>query len=254
MIIKRPTDQGEPARGPARNLAAALLLTLAVSGCSSSGKPALSVKQEVRPALASIDDLDAAALARLAKATEASGGDAADPALLYRRLAAREPSAPAPRVALGRLLLKRNDIDGAETAFREALALAPKDVDAQVGAAQILLARKRAGEALAAFEAALASEPDNVRALNGQGLALDQLGRRGEAQASYRRALAIEPRNGAVRNNLGLSLALAGQRKEALAILEPLAREPDALPRYRATLAHARGVGSTYAAETSGIE
>lgn len=210
-------------------------------------QPALSVRQETLPPLANIDDLDPDALARLAKATEKNGGDAVDPAVLYRRLATRVPSDPAPRVELGRLLLKRNNIDGADAAFHEALKLAPGDTDAKVGVAQVLLARHHSDDALIAFHAVLASDPDEVRSLNGQGLAYDQLGRRDEAQASYRRALTIDPKNGTVRNNLGLSLALAGHRKEALAILEPLANEQDALPLYRATLAQARGVTSARA-------
>ncbi|WBL81373.1 tetratricopeptide repeat protein [Bradyrhizobium xenonodulans] len=198
---------------------AVFALSLSASGCMlSDDRASLSLQPEVRPALADIDDLDSAALARLAKATAENGGDAVDPVILYRQLSARMPSDPAPRVELGRLLLKRKDIDGADAAFQEALALAPNSVDTRVGSAQILLARHRSDEALRAFEAVLADQPDNVRALNGRGLALDQLGRRDEAQVSYRRALALDPENGVARNNLGLSLALSGNRRDVQAV------------------------------------
>jgi Flp pilus assembly protein TadD len=227
-----------------RATVAMLALALSVSGCMLTDQSALSLQPEVRAPLADIEDLDSAALARLAKATEKNGGNAVDPVMLYRQLAARRPSEPAPRVELGRLLLKHNDIDGADTAFQDALALAPQNVDAQVGAAQVLLARRRSNDALSAFQTVLAEEPDNVRALNGQGLAFDQLGRRDEAQTSYRRALAIDPKNGAVRNNLGLSLALAGHRKEARAFLEPRGSERAAVPVLQTASPEAQGVRS----------
>jgi Flp pilus assembly protein TadD len=207
---------------------AIFVLALPASGCMLTDQAALSLQPEARPPLAGVDELDSAALTRLARATAQNGGDAVDPVILYRQLAARAPSDPTPRIELGRLLLKRKDIDGADAAFREALALAPNNVDAEVGAAQILLARRRSNDALAAFEAVLTDAPDNVRALNGRGLALDQLERRDEAQASYRRALTIDPDNAVARNNLGVSLTLAGHRKEARAILEP--RESERTP------------------------
>ncbi|MDI4231942.1 tetratricopeptide repeat protein [Bradyrhizobium sp. Arg237L] len=202
-------------------VAAIFVLALPASGCMLTDQAALPLQPEVRPPLADVKDLDSAALNRLAKATAQNGGDAVDPVILYRQLAARAPSDPAPRIELGRLLIKRNDIDGADAAFREALALAPNNVDAHVGAAQVLLARRQSDDALAGFETVLADAPDNVRALNGRGLALDQLGRRDEAQASYRHALTIDPDNAVARNNLGVSLTLVGRRKEARAILEP---------------------------------
>ncbi len=208
-------------RRPAWPVVAIFMLALPASGCMLTDQAALSLQPEVRPPLAGVEDLDSAALTRLAKATAQNGGDAVDPVILYRQLAARAPSDPAPRIELGRLLIKRNDIDAADIAFQEALALAPNNVDAHVGAAQILLARRQSNDALTAFETVLADAPDKVRALNGRGLALDQLGRHDEAQASYRRALTIDPDNAVARNNLGVSLALAGHRKEARAILEP---------------------------------
>jgi Flp pilus assembly protein TadD len=233
-------------RRPVRALAAAIL-AMSASGCMLTDQASLSLKPESRPPLADIDELDSAALTRLAKVTAQNGGDAVDPVVLYRQLAARLPSDPAPRVELGRLLLKRNDIDGADAAFQEALALAPNSVDAQVGATQILLARRRSNEALTAFQAVLVDAPDNVRALNGQGLALDQLGRRDEAQASYRRALAIEPTNSAVRNNLGLSLTLAGHRKEAQAILDARGSERSSAPPSHAASIQTQGSRSARA-------
>jgi Flp pilus assembly protein TadD len=242
MTMKQPTGRHVPELGRSvRAVAVIFVLASLASGCMLADQSALSLQPEVRPALADIDDLDSDALARLAKATAQNGGEAADPVMLYRQLVARLPSDPAPRIELGRLLLKRGDIDGADAAFQDAVALAPKNVDAQVGTAQILLARRRSSDALAAFQTVLGDEPDNVRALNGQGLALDQLGRRDEAQASYRRALAVDPKNAAVRNNLGLSLTLAGHRKEARAVLDPPASERSAAPPVQATPVQIQG-------------
>jgi Flp pilus assembly protein TadD len=237
MTMKQqPARRQGPERG--RSVRAVVVIFMQASlasGCMLADQSALSLQPEVRPALADIDDLDSDALARLAKATEQNGGEAVDPVMLYRQLATRLPSDPAPRVELGRLLLKRGDVDGADAAFQDAVALAPKNVDAQVGTAQVLLARRQSNDALAAFQAVLGDAPDNVRALNGRGLAFDQLGRRDEAQASYRRALAVDPKNAAVRNNLVLSLTLAGHRKEARAVLDPPTSERSAAPPARAT-------------------
>lgn len=225
-MIMKPTDSFEVRRGgPPLRALSILVLAISASGCMLTDQPSLSLQPEARPALADIDEMDPATLARLAKATAQGGGDAVDPVSLYRQLATRLRSDPAPRIELGRLLLKRNDVDGADAAFQEALALAPNSVDSRVGVAQIMLARRQSGEALTAFQAVLADAPDNVRALNGQGLALDQLGRRDEAQASYRQALAIDPTSRTVRHNLGLSLTLAGHRKEAQAVLQAGATE-----------------------------
>lgn len=183
---------------------AAPLLALGVSACA--GAQLGTVAGSSDPPTASAD-LDSAALTRLAQAAE-SNGNALNTANIYRRIAERQPSAAQPRIDLGRALLRSGDFDGADAAFRQALVIAPANVDGQVGLAQVLLARQQHAEALAAFGAILERHPQNVKALNGCGIALDAAGRHQEAQENYNRALAVAPDDRAARNNLALSKTL----------------------------------------------
>jgi Flp pilus assembly protein TadD len=224
----------------ARHAGSVMASLILLTGCTTTQtSSSLSIEEETRPTTVSASDLDMAALGRVARVAESSGGDIIDPAQVYRRIAERQPSAPEPRVELGRLFLRRGDLDAAERSFQEALSLAPRHVDAQIGAGQVLLARSRAHDAADAFRLILENDPANIKALNGSGLALDHLRRHDEAQIFYRRALQIDPEDRTVRNNFGLSLALSGRREEAVAVLRKLVSEPDALPRYRENLAYA---------------
>jgi Flp pilus assembly protein TadD len=181
--------------------------------------------------------VDTAGLKRIAKATE--DNETIDAASLYRRIIEREPSDAEPRIRLGQVLLRRGDVDGAEAAFRDATKLSPDSVDAQIGSAQVLLARNRFMDASVVLSTVLKGDKSNVRGLGSMGLAMDGLGRPGEAQSYYRQALQVDPGNTVVRNNLGLSLARSGQHDQAIEVLQKLADEPGAAPRYRENLARA---------------
>jgi Flp pilus assembly protein TadD len=183
-------------------LLAALLLALSTGACMVTGRDGVAGSSDSASA-----DLDTAALTRLAQTAE-SNGSALNAANIYRRIAERQPSAVQPRIDLGRALMRNGDLDGAEAAFREALAIGPGNVDGQVGLAQVSLARQQHAEALAAFGAILERHPQNVKALNGAGIALDAVGRHREAQEHYNRALAVAPDDRAARNNLTLSKTL----------------------------------------------
>ncbi|WP_051379304.1 tetratricopeptide repeat protein [Bradyrhizobium murdochi] len=182
------------------------LLALGVSACAGAGAQLGTVAGSSEPP-ASSANLDTAALTRLAQAAESSG-NALNAANIYRRIAERQPSAAQPKIDLGRALMRNGDFDGAEAAFREALAVAPGNVDGEVGLAQVMLGRQQHAEALVAFGAILERHPQNVKALNGAGIALDAVGRHQEAQRHYDRALAVAPDDRAARNNLALSKTL----------------------------------------------
>lgn len=188
------------------------------------------------PRLGAAGDLDAAALHRIAERAEAGGMDATQ---VYRRLAEKEPSSPAPRVALARHLLQRGDVGGAEAEYRQAISIAPRDPDARLGLAQLLYSRGRLREASTEYRAVIESDSGNVRALTGLGAILDNEGQHEAAQAQYRRALEIDQRDKSARNNMGLSLALGGKFDEAIPLLQTLAAEPDATAAHRATLTRA---------------
>ncbi|WID99717.1 tetratricopeptide repeat protein (plasmid) [Bosea vestrisii] len=213
------------------------MLTLALGGCfGSDNKPQLSVAETPPPDLLGAKDIDDAMRERIARAVERPAAGAESESH-YRQLAQERPNAAEPRVALGRILQQKQDLDGAKAAFREAAGLEPHNVDAWVGLAQVELARKRPAEAIATLDKALAAAPGELRLLNAKGVILDRGGQHREAQALYRQALLGQPKNQMVRHNLGRSLALDGHAQEAIAILRPLAREPNAPPAARESLA-----------------
>jgi Flp pilus assembly protein TadD len=230
-------------RAPSRaslfpRILACVALTATLGGCvgTSDSKPQLSVAETPAPDLLGGKDIDDAMLQRIARAV-GHGPDDASSESSYRELARSRPTAAEPRVALGRTLTRKRDFDGAESAFREALGLEPRNIDAWIGLAQIEMARRRTPETIAALDQGLAAAPGELRLLNAKGVILDRSGRHKEAQPLYRQALEGAPRNQMLRNNLGRSLALDGQKEEALAILRPLAREPDAPPAAKESLA-----------------
>ena len=222
-------------RGVGRAGACVLIASLATTACTN-GKPDLDLLTAPNATATGAEEVDTAGLMRIAKAAEGNES-VVDPAVVYRRIIERDPSAVEPHIKLGDLLLRRGDLDGAEKAFRSARELAPDSVDAQNGVARVLLSRSRFEDAAAILAAVLKREPLNVTALGSMGLAMDGLGRSAEAQTHYRQALQVDPTNRVVRNNLGLSLARSGQYDEAIQLLQKLANEPGAEPRHRETLA-----------------
>lgn len=213
---------------------------LALGACTTTSKTtSLSVAEAPAPKLRGANDIDAAMLTRIAHAAEQNGGGGVETEGLYRQLAQKQPRAAEPRVRLGEVLLRKNDLDGAEKAFREAVVLDEKSMDGWIGLAQVLIARQNNQQAIEALDVAMQKGGPNLRALNAKGVILDKEGRHAEAQAVYRGALAASPSNKMLRNNLGLSLALAGQQAEAVAILKPLSEEPDATDEHKGSLAFA---------------
>lgn len=181
---------------------AALLLLLLLAACGGDGAPRLSLDGRLRLADA-VAGPEAAADARL-QVLQAEPGAMRDPALLARiaaeaERAGRWPEAMAAQrallahegpserrlVAIGRILLRQEDAEGAAAAFAQAAAIAPR----------------------------------SVAALAGLGLAHDLRRDRAAAQEAYRRALAVMPANWPVRSNLAVSLVASGRHGEAQAAL-----------------------------------
>jgi Flp pilus assembly protein TadD len=91
-----------------------------------------------------------------------------------------------------------------------------------------------------AFRAILADAPHNPIVLNDLGYALDLQDRHKEAQTYYVEALASDPNRLSVRVNLALSLALSGQAPRAEAMLRDLAQTAGATSKVRLDLALAQ--------------
>ncbi len=137
---------------------------------------------------------DSEALAVRADALATMGrGEEAQQA--YLAAIARTPSAVAPRISLGRLLVRTNPA-AAEGVFADVLV----------------------------------REPGNAIALNNLGITRDLQGRHEQAQASYRAALVADPRMTGASMNLGMSMVLARDMHGAVQVLAPLAAAADASP------------------------
>ncbi len=182
---------------------------------------------------------------RLAEAT-LNGGDAQAAIALYRRAAAAEPDAVAPRLGLARAYLAVGALPEARDAFAALDRRAP--LEAATGLGRVALAQGDPREAKTRFAEVLNARPDDVTALNGVAVALDLEGRHREARRTYAEALELEPTNRAVANNAALSLALAGESREAVARLRALADTPMAPEAARHNLALALGLAGDEAA------
>lgn len=127
---------------------------------------------------------DVALQVQHAQAAEQSG-QFAEAAEALRNAMAREGASEARLTAIGRLLLRAGDGEGAAAAFEQAVSLAPRSASAAAGL----------------------------------GLARDMAGDRAAAQAAYRRGLAVAPTDWTLRSNLGMSLIASGQPAEAARVL-----------------------------------
>ncbi len=179
---------------------------------------------------------DAASRMRVAAVAESQGQ--MDVALsMYAAAATREPNNAQAQVNLASALVRSGNHAQAEQVLAAALERRPDDRVLMVQLGRMRLRSGQAGQALTLFDRVLVSDARNVEALDGRGVALDLIGRHPEAQDSYRRAQLLSPNSVSIANNLGLSLLLDGRPDEARAVLEPLARRPDANQRVTANYA-----------------
>lgn len=201
-------------------LVSGLGLGLLLAGCATDG----------------MREPDAASRMRVAAVAESQGQ--MDVALsMYAAAATREPNNAQAQVTLASALVRTGNHAQAEQVLAAALERRPDDRALMVQLGRMQLRSGQAGQALTLFDRVLVADARNVQALDGRGVALDLIGRHPEAQESYRRAQVLSPNSIAIANNLGLSLLLDGRPDEARAVLEPLARRPDANQRVTANYA-----------------
>jgi Flp pilus assembly protein TadD len=127
----------------------------------------------------------------------------------------------------------------AETSYKHALQLSPHDVRARLGMGKLMLRDDLPG-AERAFRSILADAPHNPVVLNDLGYVLDLQERHGEAQNIYLEALASDPSRLSTRVNLALSLALSGQADRAEQMLRDLAQNAGANSKVRLDFALAQ--------------
>ncbi|AFL72918.1 tetratricopeptide repeat protein [Thiocystis violascens] len=133
-----------------------------------------------------------------------------------RKLTKRYPSDAFGWRALGTLLFKRDDYQGALTMLQKALSIDPHHAECLNTLGNALNNLGRAREAIDCFNRALEIDPDYAAAHNSKGVALKDLNRMEEAIACYRRALALAPDLAEAHNNLGAAFKGVGRLDEAL--------------------------------------
>jgi tetratricopeptide (TPR) repeat protein len=82
-------------------------------------------------------------------------------------------------------------VAAAEQAYRRALELNPRHVDAANGIGVLLVQAHRAGEAIPFFERALAGSPRFIEARLNLGIAYQEIGNAEKASEQYRRVLEL---------------------------------------------------------------
>jgi Tfp pilus assembly protein PilF len=120
-------------------------------------------------------------------------------------------------VTRGFRALAAKNLTGAEAAFKEALALEPKEIGAMLGLAEVSLQRKLPLEAEGHLKRALAARPDSAEVLTAYGRYHLSLGRYAEAEVAYKKAIALDRRVVQAHLDLG-DLYLTIQRKPKAAV------------------------------------
>jgi len=224
-----------------RIVAATFLTTLALGGCVPRSDQGLNNSSD----RSSLDSAKAALV----------DGEAGTSLAIARGILSSQPNNVAALCQAGDSQAAMGDRLSAEASYRRALTIESHSVPARLGLAKLLL-RDDIHGAEAAFRAILVDAPHNPVVLNDLGYTLDLQERHAEAQSLYVEALATDPNRLSVRVNLALSLALSGQAPRAEAMLRDLAQTAGASSKVRLDLALAQVIAGheSEAAQTISTE
>lgn len=236
-----------------RNLAFALALTTALSGCAGNPFDGMAWPRAEDGVEGKPESAKVAALLRVADAT-ALAGDYGSALSMYRRALEADPQNADVLLRLGDILLRVGENTEAADVFRKAISFR-RSAEPFEGLAKALIALDQPEAAVSHLNAALEID-ERASTYNVIGVAKDLLGDHGAAQAYYRTGLDLAPSDMSLRNNLGLSLAVSGRHGEAMKILRDAAASAGATARNRLNLALAYGLaGETgAAAETARLD
>jgi tetratricopeptide (TPR) repeat protein len=114
--------------------------------------------------------------------------------------------------------LRTSDVEGAERAYRQAIALSPHPFYAAfVDLGALLCEREsRCADALQVFNEALAHFPEDAALHFNRAIAYEDLGRMQDAERSYRRCLELEPSYADAHHNLAILLEKRGDMRGLL--------------------------------------
>ncbi|WP_341366855.1 sulfotransferase [Yoonia sp. BS5-3] len=138
---------------------------------------------------------------------------------------ATAPRDPELQRNIGRLHMVSNDLDAAETAFRNAIALDENKADGYVGLAQVLYEKNHPQLALLEAEKAARLDPQNAGAYHQIGMAQANLGDVEAGFANYEKARELNPKMSATRIALGHLMMEKGDFAQAKAVFEAAAEQ-----------------------------
>ena len=157
-----------------------------------------------------------------------SRGQLAEAARSYAEAGGLDGSWPAPPVAAVALLLRQGDAAAATAGFEALSGEAKSSGEAQLLLGRLLLRKEDWNGAKAALDLAAAALPGLAEAQAALGTAAYNVGELKLAAEAYGRAAALEPDNVAYLSNHGLFLGYDGRLDEGLAVLLKVAARPDA--------------------------
>jgi tetratricopeptide (TPR) repeat protein len=157
-----------------------------------------------------------------------SRGQVAEAASSYTEAGGLDRSWPAPPVAAVALLLRQGDAAAATAGFEALSAESKASGEAQLLLGRLLLRKEDWNGAKAALDSAAVALPGLAEAQAALGSAAYNVGELRLAAEAYGRAAALEPDNVAYLSNHGLFLGYDGRPEEGLAVLLEVAARPDA--------------------------
>jgi tetratricopeptide (TPR) repeat protein len=104
-----------------------------------------------------------------------TGGAAADPAAAFRGRLQQNPQDVDALLGLAHIQLDQQQLDSAESLYRQVLAIEPKNVEALTHLGNVFLARGQADAALRNYEEALKIQPGYIHALWDKGNLLQEV-------------------------------------------------------------------------------
>jgi tetratricopeptide (TPR) repeat protein len=155
----------------------------------------------------------------------------------FRRSIEHAPDSALAHYDLGAVLERLGDEDGAEAAYRDAMAIEVDGCTMFEAAAALGALLRRTGrldEAASVYDAYLDEDPINVDILVEHGICLSDLEELEDAVERFELALSLEPKHSSAWYNLAITLYRMGQPTEALGAMENAYRSD---PRSPLTLA-----------------
>jgi Flp pilus assembly protein TadD len=233
-----------------RNAFRASLLLLTTAGLGGCG--ALAVRQNTTS--------DANRPSLLAARTALQSGEAETALAIAHGVLTAEPHNASALVAAADADLQLDNRRTAEREYRQAMQASPNFVPALLGLGKMKM-RDDVKGAEAAFRAVLVNNPRNAAALTDLGVTLDLQERHAEAQAQYLKAIDVNPDLTSPRVNLAVSTALSGDAAKAEQMMRDTAEAGPVPAKVRADYAltevlagHAEQAQQTLQADLSADE